>query len=397
MPPPSKLPQSPHTEPVKSSPSTLWQVLGSFFVWGTGLAVAGFLSVVLLVGVALAMAYPQLPDISDLADYRPKLSMRVFSAEGKVIGEFGEERRKLVPFKDIPDVVKQAVLSIEDARFYQHGGVDYIGLARASLANVGRAKSQGASTITMQVARNVYLSSEKTFTRKIYELLLTYKLEHLLSKDQIFEIYLNQIFLGHRAYGFAAASETYFGKPIQSLSIAEAAMLAGLPKAPSAYNPINNPKRARSRQLYIIERMQENGFITKAQADSAKVEELKIRSVTTPNTTHADYVAEMARQLMFAQYGPDSYTRGLNVYTTIKADDQEVAYQALRRGIMDYELRQVYRGPEKFITLPSDAREQEDAIDEALIDAGDKGDLLAAVVLEVAPKRCASCGKTARC
>ena len=226
---------------------------------------AGFLSVVLLVGVALAMAYPQLPDISDLADYRPKLSMRVFSAEGKVIGEFGEERRKLVPFKDIPDVVKQAVLSIEDARFYQHGGVDYIGLARASLANVGRAKSQGASTITMQVARNVYLSSEKTFTRKIYELLLTYKLEHLLSKDQIFEIYLNQIFLGHRAYGFAAASETYFGKPIQSLSIAEAAMLAGLPKAPSAYNPINNPKRARSRQLYIIERMQENGFITKAQ------------------------------------------------------------------------------------------------------------------------------------
>jgi penicillin-binding protein 1A len=387
MPPPSKPPESPHAEPVKSSPSTLWQVLGSFFIWGTGLGVAGFLSIVLLVGVALAMAYPQLPDISDLADYRPKLSMRVFSAEGKVIGEFGEERRKLVPFKDIPDVVKQAVLSIEDARFYQHGGVDYIGLARASLANVGRAKSQGASTITMQVARNVYLSSEKTFTRKIYELLLTYKLEHLLSKDQIFEIYLNQIFLGHRAYGFAAASETYFGKPIQSLSIAEAAMLAGLPKAPSAYNPINNPKRARSRQLYIIERMQENGFITKAQADSAKVEELKIRSVTTPNTTHADYVAEMARQLMFAQYGPDSYTRGLNVYTTIKADDQEVAYQALRRGIMDYELRQVYRGPEKFITLPIDSREQEDAIDEALIDAGDKGDLLAAVVLEVAPKK----------
>jgi penicillin-binding protein 1A len=302
----------------------------------------------------------------------------------------------LVPFKDIPDVVKQAVLSIEDARFYQHGGVDYIGLARASLANVGRAKSQGASTITMQVARNVYLTSEKTFTRKIYELLLTYKLEHLLSKDQIFEIYLNQIFLGHRAYGFAAAAETYFGKPLQNLSIAEAAMLAGLPKAPSAYNPINNPKRARSRQLYIIERMQDNGFITAEQATAAKVEELKIRSFSTPNTIHADYVAEMARQLMFAQYGPDSYTRGLNVYTTIKADDQEVAYQALRRGIMDYELRQVYRGPEKFITLPIDPREQEDAIDEALIDAGDKGDLLAAVVLEVAPKKFASCGKTAR-
>ena len=284
-------------------------------------------------------------------------------------------------------MVKNAVLSIEDARFYQHGGVDYIGLARASLANVGHAKSQGASTITMQVARNVYLSSEKTFTRKIYELLLTYKLEHLLSKDQIFEIYLNQIFLGHRAYGFAAAAETYFGKPIQNLSVAEAAMLAGLPKAPSAYNPINNPKRARSRQLYIIERMQDNGFITEAQAKAAKAEELKIRTAASNNNTHAEYVAEMARQLMFAQYGPDIYTRGLSVYTTIKAEDQEVAYQALRRGILDYELRQIYRGPEKFITLPTEARELEDAIDEALIDAGDKGDLLAAVVLEATPKK----------
>ena len=373
---------------LKTTPANnLWRVLGTFVSWAMGLSVAAGLTVLLLVGVALVMAYPQLPDISDLADYRPKLSMRVFSVEGKVIGEFGEERRKLIPFKDIPDVVKQAVLSIEDARFYQHGGVDYIGLARASLANVGRAKSQGASTITMQVARNVYLSSEKTFTRKLYELLLTYKLEHLLSKDQIFEIYLNQIFLGHRAYGFAAASETYFGKPIQSLSIAEAAMLAGLPKAPSAYNPINNPKRARSRQLYIIERMEDNGFITSEQAQAPKTEELKIRSVTTPNTTHAEYVAEMACQLMFAQYGPDIYTRGLSVYTTIKAEDQEVAYQALRRGILDYELRQVYRGPEKFITLPAEERELDDAIDDALIEAGDKGDLLSAVVLEATPKK----------
>ena len=344
-------------------------------------------TVLLLVGIALAMAYPQLPDISELADYRPKLSMRVLSLEGQVIGEFGEERRKLIPFKDIPDVVKNAVLSIEDARFYQHGGVDYIGLARASLANVGRAKSQGASSITMQVARNVYLTSEKTFTRKIYELLLTFKLEHLLTKDQIFEIYLNQIFLGHRAYGFAAAAETYFGKPIQSLSIAEAAMLAGLPKAPSAFNPINNPKRARSRQLYIIERMQDNGFITAEQAVAAKAEELTIRSIKTTPSTHAEFVAEMARQLMFAQYGPDIYTRGLNVHTTIKAADQEVAYQALRRGILDYELRQVYRGPEKFIALSSDPAEFEDAIDEALIEAGDKGDLLAAVVLEANSKK----------
>ena len=387
MPPKPTASERPQADSQSRPANNLWRLLGVFFAWAIGLSTAGLLTILLLVGVALVMAYPQLPDISDLADYRPKLSMRVFSVEGKVIGEFGEERRKLVPFKDIPVIVKQAVLSIEDARFYQHGGVDYIGLVRASLANVGRAKSQGASTITMQVARNVYLSSEKTFTRKIYELLLTYKLEHLLSKDQIFEIYLNQIFLGHRAYGFAAASETYFGKPIQSLSIAEAAMLAGLPKAPSAYNPINNPKRARSRQLYIIERMEENGFITSEQAKAAKTEELKIRSVTTPNTTHAEYVAEMARQLMFAQYGNDIYTRGLNVYTTIKAEDQEIAYQALRRGILDYELRQVYRGPEKFITMPTDARELEEAIDDALIEAGDKGDLLSAVVLEATPKK----------
>ena len=385
-------PRTPAAEQRKADASptpanNLWRVLASFFVWFLGLSAAGAVAIMLLVSVALAMAYPQLPDISELADYRPKLSMRVFSVEGKVIGEFGEERRKLVPFKDIPAVLKNAVLSIEDARFYRHGGVDYIGLARASLANVGNAKSQGASTITMQVARNVYLTSEKTFTRKIYELLLTYKLEHLLSKDQIFEIYLNQIFLGHRAYGFAAAAETYFGKPIQSLSIAEAAMLAGLPKAPSAFNPINNPKRARSRQLYIIERMLENGFITEEEAQAAKTEELKIRSLTSYTSTHAEYVAEMARQLMFAQYGPDIYTRGLSVHTTIKAADQEVAYQALRRGILDYELRQIYRGPEKFITLPTQPRELEDAIDDALIEAGDKGDLLAAVVLEVAPKK----------
>ena len=382
-----------HKHPPESSkeqaaaPAAPRSLAGQLLMWAFGIAAAGMLVVALLVGLALAMAYPQLPDVSDLSDYRPKLSMRVYSVEGTQIGEFGEERRNLTPFKDIPKVMKDAVLAIEDARFYQHGGVDYIGLLRASLANLGRAKSQGASTITMQVARNVYLSSEKTFTRKIYEILLTTKLEHMLSKDQIFEIYLNQIYLGNRAYGFAAASEAYFGKPLKNISIAEAAMLAGLPKAPSAYNPIANPKRARSRQLYIIERMEENGFISKAEAVAAKQEELKIRTAASSFNTHAEYVAEMARQLMFAQYGPEIYTRGLNVYTTIRASDQQAAYFALRRGIMDYERRQHYRGPEKFITLPSTPAEQEDAIDDALIEQGDKGDLLAAVVLEAGPKK----------
>jgi penicillin-binding protein 1A len=321
----------------------------------------GCFQYLIAIAIALAVAFPNLPDISDLQDYRPKLPLRVFSSEGALIGEFGEERRHLTPVRDIPKVMIDAVLAIEDARFFEHGGVDYKGVLRAALANLGRVKSQGASTITMQVARNVYLSTEKTYTRKIYEILLTFKLEHLLTKDQILEIYMNQIFLGNRAYGFAAASEAYFDKPLASLTIAEAAMLAGLPKAPSAYNPINNPKRARSRQLHIIERMMENGFITAEQATAAKKEELKVKTNADNTKVHAEYVAETVRQLMFAQYGEETYTRGLNVYTTLRAADQDVAYRALRKGIMDFERRQVYRGPEKFVTLPLHSNETEDS------------------------------------
>lgn len=352
-----------------------------------GLSVAAALSLVMIVAVALAVAYPNLPDISDLSDYRPKLPLRVFSADGVLLGEFGEERRNLTPIAEIPAVMKNAVLAIEDARFYSHGGVDYRGLLRAAIANLGRVKSQGASTITMQVARNVYLSSEKTFTRKLYEVLLTFKLEHLLTKDQILEIYMNQIFLGNRAYGFAAASEIYFGKPMKDLTIAEAAMLAGLPQAPSANNPISNPKRARVRQQYIIERMEENGFITAAQAEAARKQELKLRTGGTEAATYAAWVAETARQLVFAQYGAATYTRGLNVITTVQSAQQEAAYRALRKGIMDYERRQYYRGPEEFIELPRDARDREDAIDDVLADHPDNGDVMAAVVLEAGPKK----------
>jgi penicillin-binding protein 1A len=355
--------------------------------WAVGLAAAGLASILLVVGVAMVIAYPNLPDISDLADYKPKLPLRVFTEDGQLMGEFGEERRNLTPIQDIPQVMKDAVLSIEDNRFYQHGGVDYLGILRAGIANVGRMKSQGASTITMQVARNVYLSSEKTYTRKIYEILLTYKLEHMLTKDQILEIYMNQIFLGNRAYGFASAAETYFGKPLKDISIAEAAMLAGLPKAPSAYNPINNPKRARSRQLYIIERMEDNKYITAAQAKAAKAEPLKLRSAADKKILHAEYVAETVRQMVFAQYGQETYTRGLNVYTTVQSAEQMAAYKALRQGIMDFERRQIYRGPEKFIDLPADPKKMEDAIDDALEDHPDNGDVLSAVVLEASPRK----------
>jgi len=351
-------------------------------LWGGGLLLAAAVSLLIIIAIALAMAFPHLPDISDLSDYRPKLPLRVFSAEGTLIGEFGEERRHLTPIKDIPKIMTDAVLAIEDARFYEHGGVDYKGMLRAGLANLGHFKSQGASTITMQVARNVYLSSEKTYARKIYEVLLTFKLEHMLTKDQILEIYMNQIFLGNRAYGFAAAAEAYFDKPLKDITIGEAAMLAGLPKAPSAYNPITNPKRARSRQLYIIDRMVENGFITAEQAVAAKNQELKVRSSVDNPKVHAEYVAETVRQLMFAQYGEETYTRGLNVYTTLNAADQEVAYKSLRRGLMDFERRQVYRGPEEFADLPTDPQELDDAVDNALEDHPDNGDVMAAVVLE---------------
>lgn len=376
--------KQPSQQPTASPPQRHWFLRA--ILWLLGLAAAGALALAMVIAVALSMAYPNLPDVSELADYRPKLPLRVYSAEGALLGEFGEERRTLTPINEIPKVMVDAVLAIEDTRFFEHGGVDYKGMLRAALANLGKVKSQGASTITMQVARNVYLSTEKTYTRKIYEVLLTFKLEHLLSKEKILEIYMNQIFLGHRAYGFAAASEVYFGKPLKDVTIAEAAMLAGLPKAPSAYNPISNPKRARIRQLYIIERMAENGFITQEQASIARDEPLQLRNASHSDRVNADYVAEMARQLVYAQYGDDAYTRGLNVYTTLNASEQEVAYASLRKGIMDYERRQRYRGPEKFIALPNEKEAREDVIDDTLAQHPDNGNVLAAVVLEASTK-----------
>ena len=340
----------------------------------------------LVLGTGLAVAYPNLPEIVGLTDYRPKLPLRVISADGVLLGEFGEERRIFMPIAQIPKVMQEAVLAIEDARFYRHGGVDYLGVLRAGLAQFNKAKSQGASTITMQVARNFYLSTEKTFTRKIYEILLALKIESQLSKPQILEIYMNQIFLGQRAYGFAAASEIYFGKPLAQVTVAEAAMLAGLPQAPSAYNPISNPKRAARRQQYIIDRMESNGFITEEQAEAARKEELKLRTPAEA-VVHAEYVAESVRQLIFSQYGAETTTRGLNVYVTVDASDQAVAYRALRRGLLDYERRQHYRGPEDYVDLPADLAALDTRVAEALAEHPDNDELKAAVVLEASAKK----------
>ena len=341
----------------------------------------------LILGYALVVMGPQLPSLDALTDYRPKVPLRVYTADHVLIGEFGEERRNLVRFADIPDQMKKAVLAIEDYRFYEHGGVDFVGILRAGSADLlhGGA-SQGASTITMQVARNFFLSSEKTYTRKIYEMLLAYKIESALSKDQILELYMNQIYLGERAYGFSAAARVYFGKDLKDLSLAECAMLAGLPKAPSAYNPVVNPKRAKIRQEYILKRMLDLKYITQDQYDAAVKEEIHTKNPGNEYSVHAEYVAEMVRQMMYAQYKDETYTRGLNVITTIDSADQDAAYHAVRKGVMDYERRHGYRGPEGYVELPPPGDDRDQAIDDALTDHPDNGEIVAAVVTAASPK-----------
>src|ERR1700692_1221822 len=323
----------------------------------------------LLLGYARVVAQPNLPSLDALTDYRPKVPLRVYTADHVLIGEFGEERRSVVRIQDVPDYLKKAVLAIEDARFYDHGGVDLTGILRAgTVALTNGHASQGASTITMQVARNFFLSSEKTYTRKIYEMLLAYKIERALTKDQILEVYMNQIYLGQRAYGFASAARVYFGKDLKDITLAEAAMLAGLPKAPSAYNPVVNPKRAKVRQQYILERMLELRYITQEQYDAAAKQPLVVKGAGREFSVHAEYVAEMGRQMMYTQYREEAYTLGLNVVTTIDSADQDAAYRAVRKGLMDYEHRHGYRGPEGYIDLPADPDDREQAIDDALVD-----------------------------
>jgi penicillin-binding protein 1A len=356
-------------------------MLGAFGI------LAGFVVIgVLLLGFMLAMAYPNLPELNSLTDYRPKIPLRIFTADNVMIGEFGEERRNVVRFKEIPDVMKKAVLAIEDDRFYEHGGVDYFGILRAAVHNLSGGARQGASTITQQVARNFFLSSEQTLKRKLYEVLLAWKIEQNLSKDQILEVYMNQIYLGQRAYGFASAAQVYFGKKLSDITLAEAAMLAGLPKAPSANNPVVNPKRAKARQQYILQRMHDLGYVSDDAYAAAKSEELKIKSETSEFGIHAEYVAEMTRQMVYEQFREETYTRGLNVFTTITKADQDAAYIALRRGVMDYEKRHGYRGPEGYMDIPAAREEAEDAIETELADHPDSDDLIAAAVLEANPK-----------
>lgn len=342
-------------------------------------------ALIILLAFAVVLVYPTLPSLDALTDYQPKIPLRIYSADAKLIGEFGEERRAVIAIENVPKPMIAAILAAEDERFYQHSGVDYVGVARAALSNFASGGvRQGASTITMQVARNFFLSKEKTLTRKFNEMLLAFKIEANLSKDQILQLYINQIYLGQRAYGFAAAAQIYFGKPLERLTIAEHAMLAGLPKAPSRYNPIVNPLRAQQRQQYILRRMRDLQMISDAQLAQAEKQPLALKKDTNEFSVRAEYLAEMARQFVYERYKDDAYAKGIRVYTTLWTQHQEAAYAALRRGVQDYDRRHGYRGPEGFADLP--AQLTDEVLEDVLQDISDSDDIYAAVVTAVGPK-----------
>ena len=342
------------------------------------LAAIGVLAVFVLVGGTLLSILPRLPSLDLVTDYRPKITLRIYTADGALLGEFGEERRDFTPIKEIPPRMKEALLAIEDARFYEHGGVDYRGVARAVAAGLTGGMRQGASTITMQVARNFFLTPEKTLRRKLTEVMLSYRIESALSKDQILELYMNQIYLGQRSYGFSSAARTYFRKRLSELTLAEAAMLAGIPQNPAKHNPAVNPARAKARQELVLKRMLQLGKITQAQFDEAVAQPLAV-SQRMQFEAQADHVAEMVRQELFARYQSAAYTQGFNVYTTLDKAEQNAAYESLRRNVLAYDQRHGYRGPEGFVELPANADEREEAIDQALSKHPGSDRLIAAV------------------
>lgn len=316
-----------------------------------------------LLAIAVLVTYPKLPSLETVTNYQPRMPLTIYSSDGKLIGMYGEERRAFTKIDEFPPVLINAVIAAEDKRFYQHWGVDVTGVARALIGNFRAGGVQsGASTITQQVARNFYLTNERSYRRKFNEALLAYKIEQSLSKQQILELYFNQIYLGQRAYGFAAASQIYFNKPVKELTLAEATILAGLPKAPSSFNPIVNPERARLRQRYILNNMVEEKMITPAERDQALAEELHYRRQQVEIDQNSLYVAEMVRQEMYDRYGEDAYTQGFRVYTTVSSESQRVATLALRRALKGFGLG-AYRGAEAFIDLKTI---EADALDENL-------------------------------
>ncbi|MYN47532.1 PBP1A family penicillin-binding protein [Pseudoduganella sp. FT93W] len=350
------------------------------------IGIAGLIAGGLLIAYLLLVVAPNLPSLDAVTDYRPKIPLRVYTADNALIGEFGEEHRDFIPIKDIPEMMKKSILAIEDKRFYDHNGIDWVRALGAAKANLGGAMSQGGSTITMQVARNFFLTREKFYGRKLNEVMLAFKIEAALNKDQILELYMNQIYLGQRSFGFGSAAQTYFGKSLKDLNIAEMAMLAGLPKNPARHNPAVNPKRAKQRQQVVLRAMRDVNYITEEQYQKALHTTLHVSHRGQEFETHAEYVAELARQVVYAQFKEDSYTKGISVYTTILKADQIAAYESVRRNVLNYDQRHGYRGPEAFINLPANAEERDDAIEEALQRRPSSDRLIPAVVLDASPK-----------
>ena len=350
-------------------------------LFGLSLATAGILFIMVVI------TYPRLPSMGELQNYQPKLPLQVYSSDGAVLGQFGEEHRVFTSFKNTPKMLINAILSAEDERFYKHGGIDYIGVVRAFGLNIiSGHKQSGASTITMQLARNFFLTSQKTYSRKFNEVLLSYKMEKSLTKDQILELYINQIYLGQRSYGFGEAALSYFGKPLDQLSIAQYAVLAGLPKAPSAYNPVVNKIRSHDREMYVLGRMKSNRLITEQQYTEAINEPIKVSKGTNKDTTNAgSYAAEMVRQMMYDKYGEAIYTNGFKVYTTIDSKMQQSAYNSIRNGVLNYDTSHGYKGSEQQLNLKDAANDQitNKVIMSSFDSLSDFGDLLAAIVTDV--------------
>ncbi|MFN2380923.1 MAG: penicillin-binding protein 1A [Guyparkeria sp.] len=342
---------------------------------GVILALAG-------VGVLYHLYNTQLPSVDELGEVRYQMPMRIHDREGGLMAEFGDQRRLPVSYDQIPSVVVDAFIAAEDDRFFEHVGVDFLGLARAAIELVRTGeKSQGGSTITMQVARNFYLGREKTYTRKLYEILLAIKIDRAFSKEDILALYLNKIFMGHRAYGVKAAAQVYFDKDLPELTVAEAAMLAALPKAPSTTNPVSDPERALARRAYVLGRMLKLELIDQPTFDRSVEEPLPGRLFTSAEVvTRAPYAAEMARRDLVDEYGQEAYEMGLAVHTSIDPAAQESATRALRRALIDYDRRHGYRGPE---SEWSEWIEDREALEERLADISRVGGLLPGVVLEV--------------
>ena len=334
-------------------------LIRAFLVGLSGVAMIFFVAVLI---------YPTLPNIDRLSEYRPKQPLQIYSSDGALISEFGEERRDFTSIKTVPQKMINAIIAIEDRRFFEHPGIDLIGIMRAALKNLTGQSHEGASTITMQVARNFFLSSERTLKRKINEILLAIKIEKDLSKEEILGLYINQIYLGQRSFGFSAAADTYFDKSLSELNLGETALLAGLPKAPSRYNPFVNSDLAIQRQKAVLFSMKRHGFIDNSTYILALDEPLNLRDSTQKRELKADYVAEMVRKKLYEEFGEKIYTSGLKVYTTLKKKNQRYAKQAVQNGIINFISRHELGPNESFINLDEKSFENEEEKRKYLLD-----------------------------